>query len=167
MRTLALLALCFVAALAAACGGDDSGGSATPTMTPTPASPTPTPTYAPTPTGSVTLQNVCTANPSPATADQVIVDSPGPSDMVTSPLHVTGKIAAFEAQFNIAIKDAGGNDIASAAGHSSEGQTLAPFSESVPFTVTTETPACVWVFDISEANGQPIMVHQVPVLLEP
>lgn len=167
-RSLSLLLIAGVAVLAGlaiACGDDDSGGSATTSATP--ASPTPTPTYAPTPSGSVTLQNVCTANPDPATGDEVVVDSPGPSDMVTSPLQVTGKIAAFEAQFNIAIKDAGGNDIATAAGHSSEGQTLAPFSESISFSVSQETPACLWVFDFSAQDGQPSMVHQVPIILEP
>ncbi len=82
-------------------------------------------------------------------------------------MQVTGMIAVFEAQFNIAIKDAGGNDIASAPGMSSEGQTLAPFAESVPFTVTERTPACVWVFDFSEMDGEPSMVHQIPVYLNP
>ena len=158
-------AVAALAGLAIACGDDDNGGSTTATATS--ASATPTPTHAPTPTGSVTLQNVCTANPNPATGDQVVVDSPGPSDMVTSPLQVTGKIAAFEAQFNLAIKDAGGNDIATANGHSAEGQTLAPFAETMSFSVSQETPACLWVFDYSPQNGQPVMVHQVPVFLEP
>jgi hypothetical protein len=156
--------------LAVGCGGDDSGGSPTATVTatasPTP-TPSPTPTYNPTPSGSVDAVNVCGVNPDPAKPDEVQVTSPGPSDQVTSPLVVTGLISAFEAQFNIAIKDSGGNDIATAPGHSAEGQTLAPFSESVPFSVTKETVACVWVYDISAANGEPINVHQIPVYLEP
>lgn len=166
-RIVALVFFASLATLAVACGDDDnSGGSETPTTT-TSSSPTPIPTYNPTPTGSIDAVNVCGLNPDPATGDQVQITSPGPSDQVTSPLQVTGLIAVFEAQFNIAIKDAGGNDIATAAGHSAEGQTLSPFSESVPFHVTAETPACVWVYDISEADGSPSQVHQIPVYLEP
>lgn len=162
-----IAALAAFAMLAIACGDDDDDEA---TATPTSASSatvSPTPTYNPTPTGSVTLIDVCGVNPDPATPDQVQVTAPGPSDEITSPMQVTGLVAAFEAQFNIAIKDAGGNDIAAVSAMSSEGQTLAPFSVSVPFTVSARTPACVWVFDFSEADGDPFMVHQVPVYLLP
>jgi hypothetical protein len=145
----ALLAgIAVFATLSASCGDDDDAGSATPT-------------------GSIDASNVCGLNPDPATGDQLQVTAPLPSDEISSPMLVTGMIAVFEAQFNIAIKDAGGNDIATAPGRSSEGQTLAPFSESVPFTVTERTPACVWVFDFSERDGEPSMVHQIPVYLLP
>lgn len=166
MRTYAaLVAVGLLALLAAGCGDDDNGGTGTPTATV--ASITPSPTYNPTPTGSINAANVCQVNPDPALPDQLQITAPGPSDEVTSPVQITGLIAVFEAQFNIAIKDAGGNDIATAAGHSAEGQTLAPFSESVPFTVSERTPACIWVFDYSPRDGSPSMVHQIPVYLLP
>lgn len=165
MKYALLAGIAVFAMLAASCGDDDDGGSGTPTATES--SPTATPAYNPTPSGSIDAANVCGGNPDPATGDQLVVTAPLPSDEVTSPMQVTGMIAVFEAQFNIAIKDAGGNDIATASGMSSEGQTLAPFSESVPFTVTERTPACVWVFDFSAADGLPSMVHQVPVYLLP
>lgn len=166
MKHVMLATVAAIALLVVACGDDDNT-PATPTVTTSPNASTSTPTRAPTPTGSVDATNVCGVNPDPATPDQVQITAPGPGDMVASPLQVSGLIAAFEAQFNIAIKDSGGNDIATAPGHSQEGQTLAPFSESVPFTVSEETPACVWVYDISEADGSPSMVHQIPVYLEP
>lgn len=141
LKYLLLVGIAVFAMLAVACGGgDDDAGSATPTPTTTDSSPTATSVYNPTPTGSIDAVNVCGGNPDPATPAQVQVTSPGPGDMVTSPLQITGLIAVFEAQFNIAIKDAGGNDIVTSPGMSSEGQTLAPFSVSVPFTVTAETP---------------------------
>jgi hypothetical protein len=37
----------------------------------------------------------------------------------------------------------------------------------VPFTVTQETDACLWVYEASARDGQPIHVLQVPVRLQP
>ena len=44
---------------------------------------------------------------------------------------------------------------------------LSPFSEDVAFSVAEETLACVWVYDLSEADGSIIDVVQVPVILQP
>ena len=55
--------------------------------------------------------------------------------------------------FQITIYDAQGNEIVDQFAMSNEGQTLAPFSESVPFTVTQATPACLWVYEISAQDG--------------
>jgi cytoskeletal protein RodZ len=178
MKYLMMAALAAVVALAVACGDDDNATqtpatatqatSATSTTQATAtASPTATATVANTATATP-LANVCQTNPNPATPAQTVVDAPLSGAQVTSPVTVSGQIAAFEAQFNIAIKDASGADIASQPGHSQEGQTLSPFSESVPFTVTTQTPACLWVFDISNADGvTPTQVVQVPITLAP
>jgi hypothetical protein len=179
MKYLMMAALTAVIALAAACGGDDDNTAQTSvTATPTPSAsatstPTATATAAPTATVANTatatpIANVCQANPNPATSAQTVVSQPAPGDTVTSPVTVSGQIAAFEAQFNIAIKDSSGADIASQPGHSQQGQMLSPFSESVPFTVATQTPACLWVFDISNADGiTPTQVVQVPIMLAP
>ena len=172
-----LTALAGLVALGVACSSDDNT-SATQTATAThpPAvsatatptsSPTATPvasTGAPTPTPSAAA-NVCQTNPSPATSAQTVVNQPQPGDLVTSPVTVSGQINAFEAQFNIAIKDASGADIATQPGHSQQGQTLSPFNESVAFTVVTQTLACLWVFDLSAMDGSPIQVVQVPITL--
>jgi hypothetical protein len=177
MRYLMLTALAGLVALSVACSSDD-GTSATQTATATHApaisttapptsSPTATPvasTTAPTPSPAA---SVCQANPSPATPAQVVVSQPAANALVASPLTVAGQINAFEATFAIAIKDASGTDIATKTGHSQAGQMLSPFSESVPFTVSTQTHACLWVFQFSAKDGSPSMILQVPVRLMP
>lgn len=179
MRYLMLTALAGLVALGVACSSDDTTSrsqTATPTHSPSAsATSTPQATAAATSTATVAhtatpspIANVCQTNPSPATSDQTVVNQPTPGDQVTSPLTVSGQIAAFEAQFNIAIKDAAGNDIATVPDvFSSQGQTLAPFSTSVPFTVASQTPACLWVFDLSAMSGLPVQVVQVPITLMP
>jgi hypothetical protein len=179
MRYLMLTVLAGLVVLGVACSGDDNAsGTQTATATHPPAvsttatptsSPTETPvasTSAPTPTPSPAA-SVCQTNPNPATSAQTVVNQPQPGDQVTSPVIVSGQIAAFEAQFNIAIKNASGTDIATQPGHSQQGQTLSAFNESVAFTVATQTPACLWVFDLSAMDGSPIQVVQVPITLMP
>jgi hypothetical protein len=178
MRYLMLTALAGLVALGVACSSDDNtSGTQTATATHPPAvsaraMPTTSPTATPVATVANTatpspIANVCQTNPSPATSAQTVVNQPQPGDHVTSPVTVSGQINAFEAQFNIAIKDAAGNDIATQPGHSQQGQTLSPFNESVAFTTATQTLACVWVFDLSAMDGSPIQVVQVPVTLVP
>jgi hypothetical protein len=179
MRYLMLTALAGLVALGVACNsGDNTSGTQTATATHTAsASATAPPTSAPTVTPTATvastatpspIANVCQTNPSPATSDQTVVSQPQPGAQVTSPVTVSGQINAFEAQFNIALKDAAGNDIATVPNvFSSQGQTLAPFSTTVPFTVASQTPACLWVFDLSAKDGSPVQVVQVPITLAP
>ncbi len=166
---LFLAALGATAILLGACGDDDAGTAAptttaatTITLTPRTASPTATPA----PTASATPR-VCAANPDPAPPDVVAVVQPSPGDAVASPLKVAGKIAAFEATFRITIFDAAGQQIADQTAMSAEGQTLAPFSATVPFTVSARTPACLWVYERSARDGLPIHVVQVPLTLVP
>lgn len=171
MRYLILIALTSVMALAAACGDDDNATS-TPTATQASATTTATATSATTatatPSASPTPVNVCGTNPDPATPSDATITAPVANAQVASPLLVSGTIAAFEAVFQISIKDASGSDIVTQSGMASEGQTLAPFSESVPFTVTAATPACVWVFVISAMDGiTPLNITQIPVTLVP
>ena len=150
---LLLLTACAVALVLACKNGDGVD------ITPGPGEESPTPTGQP---------DVCQPNPDPAPTDVVEVDSPAASDSVTSPVTVSGRIVAFEAQFNITVFDAGGNQIADVPARSEEGQVLSPFSKDVFFSVTEETPACVWVYDVSEADGvTPLNVVQVPVILQP
>ena len=159
MKYVLLLALACSVALLVACKNGD-GVDITPgaTVSPAPGEESPTPTAAP---------DVCQPNPDPAPTDVVEVDSPAASDSVTSPVTVSGRIVAFEAQFNITVFDAGGNQIADVPARSEEGQVLSPFSKDVFFSVTEETPACIWVYDASPRDGSPIDVVQVPVTLKP
>ena len=159
MKYVLLLAATCAVALVLACNNGD-GVDITPgaTVSPGPGDESPTPTSQP---------NVCETNPDPASADVVNVDSPQTGDSVTSPVTVSGRIVAFEAQFKITIFGAAGGEIADVPARSEEGQVLSPFSEDVAFSVTEETPACVWVYDLSEADGSIIDVVQSPVVLQP
>jgi hypothetical protein len=111
--------------------------------------------------------NVCAPNPSPATPDTNQVDTPAAGARVSSPVTVRGRIAAFEATFRVAIFDGAGNTSADVQGMSSEGQTLAPFEVLVPFSATSEIPACMWVFESSARDGSPVNVVQIPITLLP
>jgi hypothetical protein len=176
VKTLLALTLLPTLILPVACGGDDdnTGDESTDGAPGVNASRTARPTQRPTedgdaePTGTPhPLATVCRENPDPANDDLVQVDEPLGGDPVTSPVQVRGRVAAFEATFKITIFDAAGATIADVTGMSSEGQTLAPFEVEVPFTVTQETDACLWVYEASARDGQPIHVLQVPVRLQP
>jgi hypothetical protein len=174
VRTLLALLILPALVLVVACGGDDEntgeetgdgtlGAGATRTATQTRR-----PDGDVEPTGTLDpLATVCAANPDPAKDDQVQVDEPLGGDPVTSPVKVRGHIAAFEATFKITIFNAAGATIADVTGMSSEGQTLAPFEIEVPFTVTQETPACLWVYEASARDGLPIHVLQTAIRLQP
>jgi hypothetical protein len=162
MRTRFLLLTLPALILIAACGDDEqepTGGSPTRTATFTriaAASPTADP-----------LADVCADNPDPATGETTQVDQPSEGDAVSSPLNVRGQVAAFEATFKIAIFDEDGDQLADVTAMSLEGQTLAPFEEEVAFSVTEETPACLWVYEASARDGEPIHVVQIPITLLP
>jgi hypothetical protein len=111
--------------------------------------------------------NVCAPNPDPATPDTNQVDTPTAGARVTSPVTVRGRILAFEAVFKVTIFGAAGNQIADARGMSAEGTALSPFEVQVPFSVTAETPACMWVYAPSARDGSPSNVIQIPVTLLP
>ena len=111
--------------------------------------------------------NVCAPNPAPAGPDTNQVDTPTAGDRVSSPVTVRGRILAFEAVFKVTIFDAAGNTIADARGMSAEGTALSPFEVQVPFSVTTETPACMWVYAPSARDGSPENVVQIPLRLAP
>jgi hypothetical protein len=173
-----IAALAVLALAAAACGDDDNGGatrtapasvtlgpSATTNATNSPTATSSGTTTAATPTS--TVASVCAANPDPATSDEVQVDSPQPGETVSGRLRVTGKITAFEAQFRVTVYGADGGAIIDVSGTSSEGQTLAPYEVTAPFTVTQSTPACLWVYEKSAKDGSPVHVLQVPITLKP
>ncbi len=171
MKTLLASLACLLVLLSlAACGGDDDGAATTtPTASATAATTTPAATTAAatSPAVSATPMDVCATNPNPATPDVNNVTAPSPFAEVTSPIQVTGQITAFEATFKVTIYDAQQNEIADQTAMSNEGQTLAPFSTSVSFTVTEETPACLWVYEASAQDGSPIHVVQIPLTLLP
>jgi hypothetical protein len=164
----AFVPLLTVAALAllAACGdSDEPATTASPTRT-TLTSRRTTASSEPSETPDA-LDSVCPDNPDPASNDVNQVDIPNAGDVVASPVTVQGRVAAFEATFRITIFDAAGNAIADETAMSAEGQTLAPFQKDVAFSVTKETPACLWVYESSARDGSPIHVRQTPLVLLP
>ncbi len=129
----------------------------------------PAPSDTPTPATETTPlpPNVCQPNPDPASPQVLVIDTPKPGDAVTSPLLVSGRVAAFEATFKITIFNAAGQAIADVVGMSAEGQVLSPFSEQITFSTPGPKPACLWVYQASARDGSPIHVGQVPILLLP
>ena len=166
MKAFLLLMTIPALMMLAACGDDDEATTtATPART-TAASRTATATAGPSATPDA-LATVCAENPDPATNDFNQVDIPNARDSVASPITVQGRVLAFEATFRITIFDAAGNTIADETAMSAEGQTLAPFRTDVPFSVSEETPACMWVYESSARDGSPIHVRQIPLVLLP
>ncbi len=124
-------------------------------------------------TGPAQTSNVCASNPAPATPDQTQVDTPTAGDTVSSPVRVTGRILAFEATFRITIFGPGGHYSASGAtgntvidvtAMSADGTMLSPFDAQVPFSVSADTPACLWVYEIT-GRGDISGVVQIPLTL--
>jgi hypothetical protein len=134
--------------------------SPAPTEIPTGPSPTPAPTAVP---------NVCETNPSPVNpADpNIIVQSPEPGAVVTSPLVISGQARVFEAQFNVTLYGELGGVIAETTGMTEEGQVLSSFQVELTFAVSREQPACLWVYDLSAKDGSIMDVVQVPIALAP
>ena len=133
-----------------------------PAATATPAGPSPTP--APT-----AVPDVCETNPSPVNpADpNIIVRSPEPGAVVTSPLVISGQARVFEAQFNVTLYGELGGVIAETTGMTEEGQVLSPFQVELTFAVSREQPACLWVYDLSAKDGSRMDVVQVSIALAP
>jgi hypothetical protein len=112
-------------------------------------------------------QNVCEANPSPVDASDpsVVVAEPAANAGVSSPLHVEGQARVFEATVSLTLYDEDGDEIAAGTTNAAEGGVLSDFSTDLPFTAATNTPACLWVFEVSAQDGSPVNVVQVPLTL--
>ena len=177
-KLLLPLLLAFVALLIACEKGD--GGEVAPTVDVTPGvtvspqpdgeTPTPRETPAETPADTPTGEpEVCQPNPDPATPEFQVIDQPSAGDTVTTPVTISGQVAAFEATYLIGIFDAAGEPIVETFGmaEAREPGELAPFSIDVAFDVDEPTPACIWVYEASARDGSPIHVGQISVTLSP
>lgn len=154
------------------------------TVTPSPTTPpvlTPAVAATPSPTPTA-LPNVCPENPDPASPEIMVVEAPQEDDALTSPAHVRGWGAGIgfeDAGVRVAIYDATGEPVAEKAAPTlpAEGRipppTLevtefsAPFAVDIAFRSIAAQPGCVQVFELSAADGSPIHVVQIPVLLQP
>ena len=115
-------------------------------------------------------RGACGPNPSPPNAADPAVRATAPAAgaRAGSPLRVSGQARVFEAVVSLELKDAAGRTIARSSTQAAAGApVLAPFSATLPFTVTRESPACLWVFEASARDGSPRNVVQVPLTLLP
>jgi hypothetical protein len=122
------------------------------------------------PTGTAFAQDgACQTNPSPVdSADPaIIVDTPSAGDSVTSPITVSGQALVFEAVVSLALYDADGSEISTATAMAADGTQLSDFSGTIDFSVTEDTPACLWVFESSAQDGSPRNVVQIELTLQP
>ena len=84
----------------------------------------------------------------------MVVDVPAAGATVSSPVTISGKARVFEANVRITIYDASGNILADTFTMAAEaGPTLAPYSASVPFNVTTAQQGCIRVFEASAQDA--------------
>jgi hypothetical protein len=112
----------------------------------------------------------------------MVVEEPKPNDHLTSPAHVRGWGVGigFESQgVHVAIYDSTGEPLKEMMGPPlpKEGRIpppgmemsefTAPFAVDIAFSTNVSQPGCVSVFGISSADGRPVNVVQLPVLLQP
>ncbi len=98
----------------------------------------------------------------------IVVESPAIGASVSSPVTVNGTANVFEATVSLRILDSRGREIArtfttATCGTGCRGR----YSKSVRFSVSTEQPGTIEVFEESAENGQPINVVTIPVSLRP
>ena len=154
------------------------------TVTPTPTPPpvlTPVVTVTPSPTPTPVV-NVCPEDRDLAGPEIMVLEEPREDDVLTSPAHVRGWGAGIgfeDGGVQVAIYDATGEPVAEEVVPPlpAEGRippsTLeltefsAPFAADIAFRAIAAGPGCVEVFELSAADGSPIHVVQIPVLLQP
>lgn len=128
-----------------------------PSGTPSPsASPTADPTNEPSPT------------PSDGAVPAIVVRTPVAGDEVVSPVTVAGTADVFEATVSIRILDANGEELAATfttatCGSGCRGR----YSEEVFFFTEERQDGTIEVFESSAADGSPLNVVRVPILLVP
>ena len=98
----------------------------------------------------------------------IVVQSPAIGASVSSPVTVKGTANVFEATVSLRILDSAGREIArtfttATCGTGCRGR----YSKSVRFSVSSEQPGTIEVFEESAEDGRPINVVTIPVTLRP
>ncbi len=110
--------------------------------------------------------NTCGANPSPPTSAPTIqIYNPLANQRVASPIRVVGLAIAAEARFGITLYDQNGAELAAITATTTQGSTLSPFDARVPYQVATPQDGCLWLYNVSGADGSKLNIVQVPVRL--
>jgi hypothetical protein len=141
-------------------GDDDTSTIGT---VPTTTAPTPTATTEPTPSTEPTHSPVDHGPLGP-----IEVQAPPRGAVVTSPVTISGTADVFEATVSIRILDAINNPIAQTVTMATCGTGCrGDYSIDVPFSVKTEQPGVIQVFEVSAKDGSMIHVVRIPVTLVP
>jgi spore germination protein GerM len=98
----------------------------------------------------------------------ILVGSPTPGQVVTSPVTVTGTADVFEATVSLRVLDSHGRVLADTVTTATCGTGCrGDFSKAVSFAVDHEQRGVVMVFEASAEDGRPINVVRIPVTLSP
>lgn len=104
----------------------------------------------------------------PGSLDPIEVAAPAPGDTVTSPVTISGTADVFEATISIRIVDSVNNVIAETFATASCGTGCrGDYSIDVPYSINTEQPGTIQVFEASAEDGRRINTVRVPVTLTP
>ena len=98
----------------------------------------------------------------------IVVESPFIGETLTSPVTISGTADVFEAVVNMRILDAFGRELGRTFTMASCGTGCrGDFTASIPFTVATQQPGTVEVYEVSAKDGSAINVGDYPVILSP
>lgn len=96
----------------------------------------------------------------------ILVESPTPGSVVTSPLRVRGTSNTFEANLNLRLLDGSGKVLYDNFTTATSGSgTRGTFEQSIPFTISKDGPGTLVAYERSAADGSEINVVRIPVEL--
>lgn len=98
----------------------------------------------------------------------ILLETPAPGDLVTSPLELRGTANTFEATFMYRLEDPLGNVLVETFATATSGTgTRGTFTVTTPFALETPGTGRLVVYESSAEDGRPIHVVEIPVLLAP
>jgi Immunoglobulin-like domain of bacterial spore germination len=104
----------------------------------------------------------------PAPLGPIEMTEPVRGATVTSPITISGTADVFEATVSIRIIDANNNTLAETVTAATCGTGCrGDFTIDVPFSVNTEQPGVIQVFEVSAKDGSMINIVRIPVTLAP
>jgi Sporulation and spore germination/Immunoglobulin-like domain of bacterial spore germination len=96
----------------------------------------------------------------------ILVESPTPGSVVTSPLRVRGTSNTFEANLNLRLLDGSGKVLYDNFTTATSGSgTRGTFEQTIPFTISKDGPGTLVAYERSAADGSEINVVRIPVEL--
>jgi germination protein M len=96
----------------------------------------------------------------------ILVESPTPGSVVTSPVRVRGTANTFEATLNLRLLDGSGKVLYDNFTTATSGSgTRGTFEQTIPFTISKDGPGTLVAYEHSAADGSEINVVRIPVEL--